>query len=151
MSLREKILECSTSYSDSLKEIRDPKGASDSSYTVSNLTEQEYSLIKFDGCVFDKTVEKCDFGLRSNDAMHYVELKGIKNNKGLSQLLTTLSATEQVYEDVQKKVRLIVSREKAPRYLDQNTIRKIAVKVGSPLNDRSENFIIRTKNYTEKL
>ena len=102
-----------------------------------------------DGCVFDDSIEKCDYGMEINNIIHFVELKGAKNNKGLSQLLKSIQETEDIYSNHEKKVRLIVSKRKAPQFIDGKSTRQIGLLIGSPLDDESQNFIIKEKYFTE--
>ncbi len=149
MSFAEKIRACSNSFNDECRIIRDPKGDSKSAYNISNNRKVNYNIIEFDGCVFDASIEKCDYGLEVNNIIHFVELKGTKNNKGLSQLLKSIQETENIYLNHEKKVRLIVSKRKAPQFIDGKIIRQIGLLIGSPLDDESQNFIIKEKYFTD--
>ena len=149
MSFADKIRNCSYSFSDECRIIRDPKGDSKSAYNIYNSRNAKYDLIKFDGCVFDDSIEKCDYGMEINNIIHFVELKGAKNNKGLSQLLKSIQETEDIYSNHEKKVRLIVSKRKAPQFIDGKSTRQIGLLIGSPLDDESQNFIIKEKYFTE--
>ena len=151
MSLQLKISSCSNSFNDDCRLIRDPKGDSKSVYNIFNPQQKTYQVINFDGCVFGSKIEKCDYGMEVNNIIHFVELKGTKNNKGLSQLLKTIEETESIYTNHLKKVRLIVSKRKAPHFIDSITTRKIGLLIDSPLDDELQNFIIKEKNYTEQL
>jgi len=151
MSLKEKILACSTSFSDKRKTFYDPKALSDSNYKVENLKEKIYSLVKMDGCVFDSNETKCDFGmhLQDDNTIHFIELKGSDNNKGLMQLIETINNTKECYKGFNKKVRLIVSRAEAPRNLDQKLIDKIGVITDDIMNGKKKTFIKTNNTFTE--
>jgi len=149
MSLRQKISACSSIYSDRLKTLKDPKAFSNSVYRIENNNGSEFQVIRMDSCVFDSKIDKCDFGLELENTIHFIELKGKDNNKGLHQLYTTLTTTQDVFKNHVRKVRLIVSEAEAPRNLDQTTIVKISKIVNDTLNSNKGHFIKINHSFTE--
>lgn len=149
MSLSEKISSCSTIYSDKLKTLFDPKALSKSVYKIENNSKKEFKVIRIDRCVFDSKIDKCDFGLEVDNAIHFIELKGKDNNKGLRQLHTTLTSTQDSFKNHVKKIRLVVSEAEAPRNLDKTTILKISTIVKDSLNSTKGHFIKTNKTFTE--
>ena len=153
MSVCDKIKNCSASFTDRNKNVTDPKGKSKSSYRIENNRTIEYSLINFDGCVFDDQETKCDYGMVVNNLVHYIELKGSDANKGLRQLYSTIISTKQCYTDHVKKARLILSNSKelSPRFRDENTIKKLTLELGDVRNGKKGNFITTNNQFTEKI
>jgi hypothetical protein len=149
MSLSQKISACSSIYSDKLKILRDPKALSKSVYRIENNQRKEFKVIPIDSCVFDSRIDKCDFGLEVENTIHFIELKGKDNNKGLRQLHTTLTTTHDIFRSHVRKVRLIVSEAEAPRNLDQTTILKISRIVNDTLNSNKGHFIKTNNSFTE--
>jgi hypothetical protein len=153
MNLADKIGACTQTFTVERKTLRDPKALSNSQYKISNPQGKEFSVVEIDRCVFDSNLSKCDYAVQllQDKQICFIELKGSDNNKSLQQLYTTLVNTETIYKDYIKKVRLVVSKSEAPRFLDKKTIRAIAKIVNDPLNGPKGNFIRTNRSFTEHM
>ena len=109
------ITDCEISKDDSKKTLIDKKGGK-SKYLIHNISKSTYSIIDFENCVYKgkENDTKCDFGLKTSESIYYIELKGSDAVQGIKQLLATVSETEKCFNDINKKVRLIVTRFSKP-------------------------------------
>lgn len=155
MNLGNIIKGCTKDYSDKRKTFVDPKEKSGSNYKVENFDETSYSMVEVDDCVFNSDLTKCDYAMicekEKNKIVHFVELKGSDNNKGLNQIYETIYNTKQYFIGYKIKTRLIVTKAEAPRNLDQNLILKIARVTGDVMNGKSKNFIKTNNTFTETI
>lgn len=140
------ISNCEVSFNHPKKTLVDKKGGN-SKYLIHNKSKSTYSIIDFENCVYKKKQNdaKCDYGVKTDTSIFYIELKGSDVLKGFKQLLTTINETEKCFENLSKKVRLVVSKFSKPE-ATYRTIeyRNLIKKIGS-VND----FDIKQNEYTE--
>lgn len=114
------IENCFTKYSDTKKVLKDKKGGK-SQLTIDNSSGFKFEIIDFEDCLYmgRETETKCDFGIRTNESIVYVELKGSDVKKGISQLTSTIHETKKCFEDLNIKARMIVTKFPKPNLVKQ--------------------------------
>ncbi|QTD36228.1 hypothetical protein JL193_08600 [Polaribacter batillariae] len=143
------IESCKVSVNHSKKTLIDKEGGK-SKYLIHNKSTSNYSIIDFENCVYKgrQNDTKCDFGLKTETSIFYIELKGSDAIGGIKQLLATVNETEKCFSNIDKKARLIVTRFSKPKVAKQTKQTKeykdLIKKIGSV-----ENFVIKQNAYTE--
>lgn len=128
-----KINECKLDFNNAKKTLNDKKGGS-SKYSIENKSKNIFYIIDFEKDIYknQKNDRKCDFGLLTDKSVYFIELKGSDVNKGIKQLLETIIETENCFNKLNLKSRLIVSRFPKPNLLKKRKEYKDLVKkVGS--------------------
>lgn len=142
----DKIKDCKKSVNHSKKTLVDRKGGK-SKYIVNNKLKSTYSIIDFENCVYENTQNdtKCDYGLKTDESIIYIELKGSDVVKGIKQLLITINETEKCFTGLGKKARLIITRFSKPKIAKQTKEYKDLIKKIGCL----KNLDIKQNEYTE--
>lgn len=91
-----------------------------STFILNNPQRHKVNKIRVDSCLFDDTVEKCDYVLATTEnatvaRAFFIELKGSNIKKALSQLAATLRNTQNNFETYQKKCFVVTTRIKLPK------------------------------------
>lgn len=142
-----KIRGCEIKESHPIKVLKDRKGGK-SIYRIENRSTSNFSIIDFENCVYEERQNdvKCDFGLKTDNSIYYVELKGSDVKNGITQLLETLAETEKCFKGLDKKIRLVATKFSKPNLVKKRREYKDLVKkVG--LN----NIVITQNIFTENI
>lgn len=137
---------CETTVNHSKKTLVDKKGGN-SKYLIHNKSKSTYSIIDFENCVYKKKQNdtKCDYGVKTDTSIFYIELKGSDILKGFKQLLTTINETEKCFNHLDIKPRLIVTKFSNPKRTKQRKeYTDLIKKIGS-----IKDFVIKQNEYTE--
>lgn len=145
----ETIRNCSVANSNSKITLNDRKGGR-STYRLENPTNKKCEVIDFEKDVFSNDVAKCDYGIRTESVIYYIELKGCEVQKGIKQLLETFTATEKCFDDLKPKARLIVTKFPKPGLVRNTAEYKNLVKKLKHVNGKDDNLIIQT-SFTENI
>ncbi len=88
------INESLTPFKTKLKTFKDRKGGP-SKYIVDNKSEGEFFEVDFEKNVYQNKQNdtKCDFGVKTDTTVYYIELKGSGVKGGINQLLSNIQET----------------------------------------------------------
>lgn len=142
----QKIDDCIKEINFSKKTLSDKIGGN-SKYLIDNRSKSNYSIIDFENCVYENKQNdtRCDYGLKTDDTIFYIELKGSDVKKGIEQLLSTINESEKCFNQLNKKARLIITRFSKPNIVKKSKEYKDLVKkIGS-----IEHLVIKQDVYTE--
>ena len=150
ISLSESLDNCSLE-TDKSKNVLIDKIGGKSKYIVENNDKEKYFEIDIENCVYKnlQNETKCDFGIKTKNTFYLIELKGSDVKKGIEQLLSTLIAFKNCYQNIDFKARLIVSRFQSPDIVRKNKEYKDLVKLLKHIENKNDNLIIKQNIYTE--
>jgi hypothetical protein len=144
-----RIAEFSVEKSNSKGSLSDRKGGK-SNYFFTNPHSKTYYQIDFEKDVFEDNDTKCDFGIKTESSIFFIELKGSDVKKGVVQLLETIKTTEKCFANLDLRARLIVSKYPKPDIVRKTKEYKDLVKKLNHLEGKNENLIIKT-SFTENI
>ncbi len=155
------INESLTPFKTKLKTFKDRKGGP-SKYIVDNKSEGEFFEVDFEKNVYQNKQNdtKCDFGVKTDTTVYYIELKGSGVKGGINQLLSTIQETGNCFSKVKddgkevllvKKARLIVSKFPKPDLVRQSKEYKNLVKAVKFIDRKNDHLIIKQNIYTETI
>ncbi|MEP6806564.1 MAG: hypothetical protein ABI892_18700 [Flavobacterium sp.] len=143
------IVNSSKTYSKRNESLKDKKGGK-STYRFQNPLNKEYQLVDFEKDVFANDDTKCDYGIKTETEIFYIELKGCDVKKGIEQLLVTLNITEKCFPGLKSKARLIVTNFQKPALVRNTAEYKNLVKKLKHVYEKDDNLVIRT-SFTENI
>lgn len=143
------IVDSSKTYSKKSESLKDKKGGK-STYRFQNPLDKEYQLIDFEKDVFANDVTKCDYGIKTETEIFYIELKGCEVKKGIEQLLETFNATEKCFSGLKPKARLIVSNFQKPTLVRNTAEYRNLVKKLKHVHGKDDHLVIQT-SFTENI
>ena len=127
----------------------DKKGGK-SKYLIENNELKKFKQINFDEDIFTNDDSKCDFGIKTDKNIFFIELKGCDVKSGLVQLLETIKATENCFLELNFKARLIVTKFPKPDLVKNTKQYKDLVKKVKHLERKNDNLVIKS-SFTEKI
>lgn len=146
MSVCDHIANCSKEFNKKTHTLKDPKGTN-SRYIYASSKDHKFYEISFDGCVFGDDISKCDYGIKNEQKIYFIELKGSDLSGGMNQLLTTIQSTKNCFKGLKVEARLIVSGVKKPAiYKLTKEYRNLMKELGGETN-----FVMRTNEFEEKV
>lgn len=148
----EAIKNCMVSRKDQRKTLVDSKGCK-SQYLINNPTRNEYHEIDFENRVYQNRLNdtKCDYGVKTETDIFYIELKGSDVKKGVEQLLSTIRETRNCFQGITPKARLVVSRYPKPEIVRNTKEYKDLVKIVNHQPFKGNNLIITQNTFTENI
>ncbi len=128
----------------------DKKGGK-SKYFLENITTpKKFKIIKFEEDIFNNDETKCDFGIKTDKNIFFIELKGSDVKSGVVQLLETIKATEKCFLALNFKARLIVTKFPKPDLVKKSKEYKDLVFRLKHLEGKNDN-LIKKNSFTEKI
>lgn len=115
------IEKCLVKCTDKKKTLKDKKGGA-SKLLIENSKNQEYCLIDFENCVYQNKQNdtKCDFGIKTEKEIFFIELKGSDVKQGIVQLKKTIEETKKCFHSLNFKGRLVVTKFQKPNVVKQS-------------------------------
>ena len=127
----------------------DKKGGK-SKYLIENDSLKKFKQINFEEDIFTNDASKCDFGIKTDKNVFFIELKGSDVKSGVVQLLETIKATEKCFLELNFKARLIISKFPKPDLVKNTKEYKDLVKKVKHLEGKNDSLVIRN-SFTEKI
>jgi hypothetical protein len=143
------IVDSSKTYCKKRESLKDKLGGK-STYHFTNPLNKEYQLVDFEKDVFADDVRKCDYGIKTETEIFYIELKGCDVKKGIEQLLETLSVTEKCFSGLKSKARLIVTNFQKPALVKNTAEYRNLVKKLKHVHGKDDHLVIQT-SFTENI
>jgi hypothetical protein len=117
--------------------------------------EESFTKINIDACLINsQIIEKCDFGFikHSNNDFYFVELKGSKIDKALSQILATINYFEQniIHIPKDKRFGFIVSSKVPSGGTDVNKLKQIFAKNHGKVLEIKNKYLIYKPQPSQK-
>lgn len=94
-----------------------------SEYKVVNKQRKDILKYAVDGCIYKRGTQdtRCDYLLKIDNQLYFIELKGSDVKKGLEQLISSIKSLERYFEYEVIKARLITTKGIRPNRL--NTVK----------------------------
>lgn len=161
----DQINKCSQALTVPRKTLQDPKGCY-SKFEIDNPLRKTFDVIDFENGVYQgrQRDTKCDYGVKTEDSIFYLELKGSDVKKGVKQLLATIEETKNCFFNLvdekdkkpvkihlTKKARLIVSRFPKPDIIKQSKEYRDLVKAVGHIENNNNHLIIKQDVYSENI
>tara|TARA_R110002049_G_scaffold70608_3_gene182356 strand:+ start:8939 stop:9373 length:435 start_codon:yes stop_codon:yes gene_type:complete len=91
-----------------------------SEYMALNNQRINVPKYKVDGCIYKSSSDKirCDYLLKANQKLYFIELKGSDIKKGLKQVLLSIVNLEQFFDHNSLNARVITTRGTKPKRLN---------------------------------
>ncbi|MCF6307631.1 MAG: hypothetical protein L3J09_06725 [Flavobacteriaceae bacterium] len=129
--IKERLNKCKESKTDSIILLKEKK----SIYRGINQNNKVVLKYKIDDCVYPLNSKeiRCDYLLKANNNLFFIELKGSDVKKGLNQLIVSISNLKQYFEFNSINARIVTTRGLKPKRLNtykeyRNLIKLIGVK-----------------------
>lgn len=118
-----------------------------STFEIENSNNIEVKKIQVDGCLIPDQYEKCDWIIELKNPVQkafFIELKGCKLAKAISQLISTLLLTNETYANHKKECFIVTTR--VPR-----TSPEIQRKRKELYKHTGTTLIVKNRKYTIKI
>lgn len=114
--IEERLNQCEDSIADSIILLKEKK----SIYRGINSNNNNISIYEIDGCVYQVSSNeiRCDYLLKTDDKLIFIELKGVDVKKGLNQILTSIRNLKQYFDCDSINARIITTRGLNPKRLN---------------------------------